>query len=113
MFIYVEIFSNEIFIYINTLLSPEVVQCQGERRKHVLVLWAPASDNRPHTCKESEKGENRYYIRRGTETKKASLEEIEQLLYLKNKIPFDDRRAIIDNSGQKIYQTFQFLGMAQ
>ena len=68
-----------------------------------------ASDNRPHTCKESEKGENRYYIRRGTETKKASPEEIEQLLYLKNKIPFDDRRAI-DNSGKKIYQTFQLLG---
>ena len=91
------------------ILSPEVVECPGEKRKHVLVLWAMASDNRPHTCKESEKGENRYYIRRGTETKKASPEEIEQLLYLKNKIPFDDRRAI-DNSGKKIYQTFQLLG---
>ena len=67
-----------------------------------------ASDNRPHTCKESEKGEYRYYIRRGTETKKATPGEIEELLYLKNKIPFDDRRAM-DNSGKRIYQTVDLL----
>lgn len=92
------------------ILSPEIVESQpGENRKLVLVIWAMASDNRPHTCKESEKGENIYYIRRGTETKKASPGEIEQLLYLKNKIPFDDRRAI-DNSGKRIYQIFQLLG---
>ena len=55
------------------ILSPEVVELEGER-KHVLVIWAMASDNRPHTCRESEKGDNRYYIRRATETKKASPE---------------------------------------
>ena len=91
------------------ILSPEVVESPGEGRKHVLVLWAMASDNRPHTCKESEKGEYRYYIRRGTETKKATPGEIEELLYLKNKIPFDDRRAM-DNSGKRIYQTVDLLG---
>ena len=91
------------------ILSPEVVESAGEGRKHVLVLWAMASDNRPHTCKESEKGEYRYYIRRGTETKKATPGEIEELLYLKNKIPFDDRRAM-DNSGKRIYQTVDLLG---
>lgn len=86
------------------ILSPEVVESPGKGRKLVLVIWAVASDDRPHTCKESEKGENRYYIRRGTETKKASAGEIEQLLYLKSKIPFDDRRAI-DNSGKRtLYQ---------
>ena len=83
------------------ILSPEVVQSPGENRKLVLVIWAMASDNRPHTCKESEKGENLYYIRRGTETKKATPGEIEHLLYLKSKIPFDDRRAM-DNSGERI-----------
>ena len=82
-------------------LSPEVVESPGGKRKHVMVIWAMASDNRPHMCKEREKGEHRYYIRRGTETKKASPREIEGLLYLKNKIPFDDRRAM-DNSGKII-----------
>lgn len=75
------------------ILSPEVVELEGER-KHVLVIWAMASDNRPHTCKESEKGDNRYYIRRATETKKASPDEERQLLSRHNKIPFDDRRAL-------------------
>ena len=75
------------------VISPEVVDFGGIRR-HVLVIWAIASDNRPHTCRESEKGENRYYIRRATETKKASPEEERQLLSIHCKIPFDDRRAL-------------------
>lgn len=51
------------------ILSPEVVESPGGKRKHVLVIWAMASDNRPHTCKESEKGEQRYYIRGGNRNK--------------------------------------------
>lgn len=92
-------------------LSPEFVEIPGEqteKRKLVLVIWAMASDNRPHTSRESEKGDDRYYIRRGTETKKASPGEIEQLLLMKSKIPFDDRRA--DTSGEGIYQIFPFIG---
>ena len=75
------------------VLSPEVVEMPEGTTKHVLVIWAMASDNRPHTCKESAKGENRYYIRRATETRKASPDEERQLLSLHAKIPFDDRRA--------------------
>ena len=72
-------------------LSPEV---KGEGgRTHVLVIWAMASDNRPHTCRESEKGENRYYIRQATETRTASPDEERRLLHMHSKIPFDDRRA--------------------
>ena len=82
------------------ILSPEVVELEGER-KHVLVIWAMASDNRPHTCRESEKGDNCYYIRRATETKKASPDEERQLLSRHNKIPFDDRRAL--DSGKMLY----------
>ena len=74
------------------ILSPEVVEMKGTT-KHVLVIWAMASDNRPHSCKESEKGQRRYYIRRDTETRRASLDEERQLLALHCKIPFDDRRA--------------------
>lgn len=83
------------------IVSPEVVDMAGVR-KHVLVIWAIASDNRPHTCKESEKGADRYYIRRATETKKASPEEERQLLSLHCKIPFDDRRAL-DSGKYSVY----------
>lgn len=63
-----------------------------------MYIWAMASDNRPHTCRESEKGENRYYIRRATETRKASPDEERRLLHMHAKIPFDDRRAFDSGS---------------
>lgn len=85
--------SANIYPPYSPILSPEVVELEGTR-KHVLVIWAMASDNRPHTCRESEKGKNLYYIRRATETKKASRDEEYQLLSLHSKIPFDDRRAV-------------------
>ena len=81
--------------------SSEVVEIGGER-KHVLVVMAAASYNRPHMCRESDKGENCYYIRQGTETKKASVDE--QRLYLsQQKTPFDDRRA---QDFRKIFDIF-------
>ena len=83
------------------IVSPEVVNMEGVR-KHVLVIWAIASDNRPHTCKESDKGADCYYIRRATETTKASPEQQRQLLSLHCKIPFDDRRAL-DSGKYSVY----------
>ena len=71
-----------------------MIECSEGITKHVLVIWAMASDNKPHTCRESEKGMDLYYVRQGTETKKATPEQIEELLRQGNKIPFDDRRAI-------------------
>jgi len=53
-----------------------------------------ASENGPHQCRESAKGEFQYYIRRGTETIKTSPEERNELLRMQNKIPFDDRMAV-------------------
>ena len=76
------------------IISPEVIECSEGITKHVLVIWAMASDNKPHTCRESDKGRDLYYVRQGTETKKATPEQIEELLRQGNKIPFDDRRAI-------------------
>ena len=75
------------------ILSPEMVEFKGAKRR-VLVIWASASDDRPHTCRESEKGANCYYIRRATETVKATPAEERKLLSLHCKIPFDDRRAL-------------------
>ena len=70
------------------ILSPEIYN-----EKHVLVIWATASDNGPHKCRESNKGVFQYYIRRGSETLKASQNEIERLLLQHNKTPFDNRMA--------------------
>lgn len=70
------------------ILSPEVYD-----GKHVLVIWATASENGPHECRMSDKGDFQYYIRRGPQTMKASREEITQLLLQHTKMPFDDRSA--------------------
>ena len=70
------------------ILSPEVYN-----EKHLLVIWATASENGPHECRESKKGEYRFYIRIGTQTMKASHYERSQLLLQHNKTPFDDRMA--------------------
>ena len=71
------------------IISPEVYD-----RKHVLVIWTKASDIGPHQCRESDKGEFQYYIRRGTQTMKASPEERNDLIRQHAKTPFDDRMAI-------------------
>ena len=70
------------------ILSPE--ELQG---KHVLVIWAQASDNRPHRAKVSTKGDYQYFIRKGPETTRANDDEVKILLENSQKIPFDDRMA--------------------
>lgn len=69
-------------------LSPELYD-----GKHVLVIWATASENGPHECRKSDKGEFQHYIRIGPQTMKASQEEIKQLQLQHTNIPFDDRSA--------------------
>ncbi|MGE0820486.1 MAG: ATP-binding protein [Candidatus Binatia bacterium] len=73
------------------VLSPEVVDGQ-----HILVVWAPGSDIRPHQAPESfERGATRkYYVRLGSETVDAKGDLLTQLLQLTAKVPFDDRRAL-------------------
>ena len=73
----------------NPIISPEVYE-----NKHVLVIWATASDNGPHQCRKSANGEFGYFIRKGPQTMTASPEEKTLLLQLHNKIPFDDRMAV-------------------
>ncbi len=75
------------------VLSPEVFE--GQR---LLVVWAPASDARPHQAPSSgEKGAARkFYIRLGSETTDADRQpELKtQLMQLTARVPFDDRRAL-------------------
>jgi ATP-dependent DNA helicase RecG len=71
-------------------MSPEVVEGH-----HLLVLWCPGSDNRPHRATESlEKGAARHhYVRLGAETVVAQGSVYRELLDLTARVPFDDRRA--------------------
>lgn len=73
------------------ILSPEAVD-----GKHVLVVWAPGSNLRPHQSPETlQKGSAReFYVRLGSETVEAKGGLLTQLLQLTAKVPFDDRRAL-------------------
>src|SRR6185436_6744617 len=73
------------------VLSPEVFE-----ERHLLVIWAPGSDVRPHQAPESlARGAGRkYYVRLGSETVEARGSVLTQLLQLTARVPFDDRRAL-------------------
>lgn len=73
------------------ILSPELVDF-----KHILVIWAPGSDIRPHQAYDKlVQGQRRYYIRLGDETVDTTNkpELLTQLMQLTARVPFDDRRA--------------------
>lgn len=73
------------------VFSPEVLE-----GRHLLVIWCPGSETRPHQAPSSlEKGPapREFYIRLGSETVKAQGDLLTQLLQLTARVPFDDRRA--------------------
>lgn len=73
------------------VFSPEVLE-----GRHLLVIWCPGSETRPHQAPSSlEKGPTprEFYIRLGSETVKAQGDLLTQLLQLTARVPFDDRRA--------------------
>ncbi|MBF0529890.1 MAG: putative DNA binding domain-containing protein, partial [Deltaproteobacteria bacterium] len=71
------------------ILSPELVD-----NKHILVIWVPGSDTRPHKAPDGEKGENKYFVRLGSESVDAAKNGVlAQLLQMTARVPFDDRRA--------------------
>ena len=71
------------------ILSPETV---GDR--HLLVVWAPASEMRPHRAPARD-GTPRYWIRLGSETVGAERrgDLIRGLVQQTARVPWDDRRA--------------------
>ena len=69
--------------------SPEVVA--GRR---LLVLWAPASDTKPHAAPDGPRGASRYWIRLGAETVDVQANGLlPRLLEQTARVPWDDRRA--------------------
>lgn len=73
------------------IVIPEPVQYM---EKTILILWIPGGETRPYKApvhlgaKEIQKA---YFIRQGSVTKKATLQEEQLLLSLAAKVPFDDR----------------------
>ncbi len=63
--------------------------------RHLLVIWVPGGegDNRPYKVPTTlgQKGQNRYYVRRGASTVAANQQEERFLLEMAKRIPFDDR----------------------
>ncbi len=71
------------------LIKDEVIS-----KKHVLIVWCPAGDNRPYKAptvlgKNSE--EKQYYIRKNARTLRAKGDELILLMEMTAKIPYDDR----------------------
>ncbi|MBK8259252.1 MAG: putative DNA binding domain-containing protein [Polyangiaceae bacterium] len=68
----------------------DVVEVDHQR---VLVLWAPASDVRPHQAPDGPKGDRKYWVRIGSETVAAKDQILTSLMQQTARVPFDDRRA--------------------
>lgn len=73
------------------VLSPEVVD-----GRDLLVVWAPASDVRPHKSPGPRRDGDglRYYVRLGSESVEARDDLLTQLMQQTARVPFDDRRAL-------------------
>ena len=72
------------------IFSPETVE---DRR--VLVVWAPASDTKPHRAPGAASESSRYWVRLGSETVNAERRggPIRELIQQTARVPWDDRPA--------------------
>lgn len=72
------------------ILSPEIVE-----DRHILVVWAPASETRSaHCAPENDGGPWRYWVRLGPETVDAEKRgQLPALMEKSTRVPWDDRRA--------------------
>lgn len=63
------------------------------QERHILILWCPGGDQRPYTAPTTlgKKSQRTYFVRQGSQSVKANQKQIEQLIELAKKIPFDDR----------------------
>lgn len=61
----------------------------------ILVIWAPAGDNRPYEAPKRDRSGKTYWIRSGSSTIEATGDLKRQLFECAAKIPYDDRRSLI------------------
>lgn len=101
----------EICNKINPSYTP-IVSPDKFEKKNVLVIYAPGGDNRPYDAPRSfseKKSQRAYWVRKGSCTVIASLQDRQRLLELAKKVPFDDRRsptATIEDLSLPIIQAF-------
>ena len=62
--------------------------------KTILVVWAPAGENRPYEALKRDRSGRAYWVRSGSVTMEAQGDLRRQLLEQAAKIPFDDRRSL-------------------
>jgi ATP-dependent DNA helicase RecG len=77
-------------------IDPEYVPVMDAPRidgRRVLVLWAPASDFRPHQAPDGPRGDRKYWVRVGSETIAAKDAILTRVIQQSARVPFDDRRA--------------------
>jgi ATP-dependent DNA helicase RecG len=76
-------------------ISPEYLPhlyIEKYQDKTILVIWAPAGDNRPYESPRRDKPGKAYWVRSGSSTIEAEGDIKRQLIELAAKIPYDDRR---------------------
>lgn len=73
--------------YMPVMAAPLI---DGQR---LLVLWASASDIRPHMAPDGPKAERKYWVRIGSETVETKGEIRTRLMQQTARVPFDDRKA--------------------
>lgn len=77
---------NRLIPQYQPLLSPETLD-----GRHLLVVWVPPSNLRPHTAPDGD--DHKYFVRIGAETVKVERGPLlDQLMEQTAKVPFDDRR---------------------
>lgn len=68
------------------------------QEKNILIIWAPAGDNRPYKSFVIKNNDKKcFHVRQGAETVQAKGEIERQLIELTARIPFDDRRNLSAN----------------
>ncbi len=93
------------------ILSPETVD-----DRLILVVWAPASDTRPHRAPTDDAGPGRYWVRLGSETVDAERRGgvLGELIRQTARVPWDDRRAqdarLEDLSESKVREHLRDIG---
>ena len=72
-------------------LSPELLD-----GRHLLVVWVPPSDTKPHRAPDGEKGPRRYWVRLGAETVNAEKKPYLSRMLMEQtaRVTWDDCRAM-------------------
>lgn len=69
-----------------------VIAVEKYDASNIIIIWAPASYDRPHKAPRTSQEKTReYYVRLGSETVRAQKEILQRLLQATTRIPYDDQ----------------------